>query len=128
MAYSRRRSRREDDDPDDVAELRRGREAPVRTLLRAGLLAALWALPAGAAGPAPAPARVEIPAAPPTAATMAYDLVVLRPLGLVQTVVGGAFFTVFYPVSLVTGGSDHVIDYCVKSPFEQTFQRPLGAL
>jgi hypothetical protein len=54
--------------------------------------------------------------------------VVLRPLGLVQTAVGGAFFAVFYPVSLLTGGSDHVVDACVKSPVEQTFRRPLGAL
>ena len=59
---------------------------------------------------------------------MAFDLVILRPLGLVQTAVGGAFFVVFYPVSLVTGGSDHVVDYCWKSPVHQTFQRPLGAL
>jgi hypothetical protein len=102
----------------------------MRSLLTVGLLVALGALPADAAGPAsaPPPARSEIPSAPPTAATRAYDLVVLRPLGLVQTAVGGAFFAVFYPVSLLTGGSDHVVDACVKSPVEQTFRRPLGAL
>jgi hypothetical protein len=42
--------------------------------------------------------------------------------------VGAAFFVVFYPVALVTGGSDHVVDTCWKSPVHQTFQRPLGAL
>ena len=98
-----------------------------RMLLAAALLSVLWAPPAQAAG-AEAPAATEIPAKPPTIAEQAFDLVILRPLGLAQTAVGAAFFVVFYPVSLVTGGSDHVVDYCWKSPVHQTFQRPLGAL
>jgi hypothetical protein len=96
-------------------------------LLAAALVTVLWAPPAQSAG-TESPAATEIPAKPPTVPEMVFDLVILRPLGLVQTVVGGAFFVVFYPVSLVTGGSDHVVDYCWKSPVHQTFQRPLGAL
>jgi hypothetical protein len=98
-----------------------------RLLLAAALLGALWAPPAHSAG-ARTSATYEIPARPPTIAEKAFDLVLLRPLGLVQTAVGAALFAVFYPVSLVTGGSDHVVDYCWKSPVHQTFQRPLGAL
>ncbi len=98
-----------------------------RMLLAAALLGALWASPAQSAGPE-APAATEIPAKPPTMVEQAFDLVILRPLGLAQTAAGAAFFVVFYPVSLVTGGSDHVVDYCWKSPVHQTFQRPLGAL
>ena len=99
-------------------------------LLAAALFTVLWVPPAQSAGAeAPAaPMTYEAPAKPPTVPEVAFDLVILRPLGLVQTAVGAAFFVVFYPVSLVTGGSDHVVDYCWKSPVHQTFQRPLGAL
>ena len=96
----------------------------------AALFTVLWSAPAQSAGadPPTAPMAYEAPAKPPTVPEMAFDLVILRPLGVVQTAVGAAFFVVFYPVSLVTGGSDHVVDYCWKSPVHQTFQRPLGAL
>lgn len=98
-----------------------------RTLRRrARALAAVTALSAALAafGAAPAAAATE----DPNPASMAYDLVVLRPLGLVQTVVGAGFFAVFYPISLATGGSDHVLEFCILSPVEQTFTRRLGAL
>jgi len=99
-------------------------------LLAAALISLLWAPPAQSAGADPPAARMayEAPAKPPTVPEIAFDLVILRPLGLAQTAVGAAFFVVFYPVSLVTGGSDHVVDTCWKSPVHQTFQRSLGAL
>ncbi len=96
-----------------------------RTLRRHGrALAAATALSAALAAVGAAPAA----AADPNPASMAYDLVVLRPLGLVQTVVGAGFFAVFYPISLATGGSDHVLEFCILSPVQQTFTRRLGAL
>jgi len=55
-----------------------------------------------------------------------FDVAVLRPLGLVQSVVGVAAFAIFYPVSLLTGGSDDVLRACITGPFDQTFRRPLG--
>jgi hypothetical protein len=55
-----------------------------------------------------------------------FDIAVLRPLGFVQSVVGVAAFVIFYPVSLLTGGSDDVIRACITQPFDQTFRRPLG--
>jgi hypothetical protein len=57
-----------------------------------------------------------------------YDLVVLRPLDLIRFVSGAVFFPVAYPVSLVTGGSDFVLDVCIGLPFDRTFRRPLGEL
>lgn len=57
----------------------------------------------------------------------AFDLVILRPLSLTQTVAGLGFF-VFYPVTLVTGGSDQLVDYLWRDPVERTFERPLGDL
>ena len=96
------------------------------------LLTALCAAPAGAAGPYPdgpiGAGPYEAPAKKPNVATISWDLLVLRPLGLVQTVVGVGFFAVFYPIALVTGGSDHVLDYCIVDPGKQTFTRRLGAL
>jgi hypothetical protein len=55
-----------------------------------------------------------------------FDVAVLRPLGFVQSVVGVAAFVIFYPVSLLTGGSDDVTRICITAPFDQTFRRPLG--
>jgi hypothetical protein len=55
-----------------------------------------------------------------------FDIAVLRPLGLVQSVVGVAAYVIFYPVSLLTGGSDDVTRACITGPFDQTFRRPLG--
>ena len=57
-----------------------------------------------------------------------FDALVLRPLGLVQTVVSASIFLVAYPISLVTGGSDDVIEACIEQPVAQTFRKPLGEL
>jgi hypothetical protein len=57
-----------------------------------------------------------------------YDLVVLRPLDLARVVMGAAFFPIAYPVSLLTGGSDFVLDVCISLPIDRTFRRPLGEL
>jgi hypothetical protein len=97
------------------------------------LLTALCAAPVAAAGPYPPDGPIgagpyQAPAAPPNVATVSWDLLVLRPLGLVQVATGVGFFVVFYPIALVTGGSDHVLDSCILQPAEQTFTRRLGAL
>lgn len=55
-----------------------------------------------------------------------YDLVVLRPLGLVQVGMGAAGFFTFYPISLATGGSDFVKDVCITMPVERTFESHRG--
>jgi hypothetical protein len=76
-----------------------------------------------------APARaVSTSEALEASARAAFDLAILRPLGLVQTLVGAAAFVPFYPISLLTGGSEHVMHVCIENPIERTFRRPLGEL
>ncbi|UCE85236.1 MAG: hypothetical protein JSU66_12920 [Deltaproteobacteria bacterium] len=78
-----------------------------------------------ALGSTPAQAReAEAPGWP----VQAYDAVVLRPLGLIQTAAGATAFLLAYPISRLTGGSDHVVDACITGPVDQTFRKPLGEL
>jgi hypothetical protein len=85
-------------------------------------------LPALAVEPASRPAHLERIARPPGVARSAYDLVVLRPLGFLQVVVGTAVALPAYPVSLLFDGEEDVWRACVAEPVERTFQRPLGRL
>ena len=64
----------------------------------------------------------------PDGGRRAYDLLVLRPLGLLQVVVGAAVYVPAYPVSLLVDGEDEVRDICITGPIDQTFRRPLGRL
>jgi hypothetical protein len=52
--------------------------------------------------------------------------VVVRPLGLAATVIGGAVFIVTSPFSLLGGNIKPAYDYLVADPFKFTFNRPLG--
>lgn len=63
-----------------------------------------------------------------TASGMILDLVVLRPLGLVATVVGGAVYVVSLPFSLVGGNARQAGQKLVCEPAQFTFVRPLGDL
>ena len=71
---------------------------------------------------------LERVARPPGVAESVYDLVVLRPLGLVQVVLGAAILVPSYPVALLVDGDEDVWRACVADPVERTFQRPLGRL
>jgi len=92
----------------------------VRCVALAALMVAL--------GSAPAQARDARPAVDRGWPVQAYDAVVLRPLGFIQTAAGATAFLLAYPISLLTGGTDHVIDACITGPVDQTFRRPLGEL
>lgn len=70
----------------------------------------------------------EIPAQEATASTMLFDLVVLRPLGLVGTVLGTAAFVVSLPFSLPTKSTDEAAQKLVVDPATYTFARPLGQI
>jgi ABC-type molybdate transport system permease subunit len=52
--------------------------------------------------------------------------VVVRPLGLAATVIGGAVFIVTSPFSLLGGNVEPAFNYLVADPFKFTFNRPLG--
>ena len=57
----------------------------------------------------------------------AFDLVLLRPLQLVQVVAHVAVFVPAYPMSLPFGGGEDVLDLCITEPIAR-FTRPLGEL
>jgi len=76
---------------------------------------------------APIAARAEDAAAPGVGRVL-WDLAVLRPLGLVQVVVGAVLFVPAYPAALLFGAGDDAIEICIEGPVDQTFRRPLGRL
>ena len=57
---------------------------------------------------------------------MVADMVFLRPLGLVSTVLGSAFFVVSLPFSLLGGNTGDAAQKMVAEPAKYTFNRPLG--
>ena len=57
---------------------------------------------------------------------MAADMVFLRPLGLVSTVLGSALFVVSLPFSLLGGNTGDAAQKMVVDPAKYTFNRPLG--
>ncbi len=52
--------------------------------------------------------------------------VVVRPLGICATVLGGAIFLVTIPFSAIGGNVGDAYNYLLKDPFMFTFNRPLG--
>lgn len=65
----------------------------------------------------------------PSAVAMAADLLVVRPLGLVATVLGTGLFVLQLPLSLVQGEAPaDPARKLVVAPARFTFSRPLGDL
>lgn len=91
----------------------------------AAALALTLAACATTAPPAGAPPRPE-PVLGDRGADMAVDLIVVRPLGLVGTVLGAAGFVVALPFTLPSGSAAETAREWVGRPFEYTFNRPLG--
>jgi hypothetical protein len=54
------------------------------------------------------------------------DLVLVRPLGLVATVLGSAFFVAGLPFEAISGDFHGPAHFLVVEPFRFTFERPLG--
>lgn len=61
-----------------------------------------------------------------TAEAMAADLLVVRPLGIVASVVGTAVFIVSLPFSALGGNTKIACQKLVVDPAKFTFKRPLG--
>jgi hypothetical protein len=61
-----------------------------------------------------------------TAAAMTADLVFVRPLGIVATVLGCAVFVVSLPFSALGSNTREASQKLVKDPAQFTFKRPLG--
>jgi hypothetical protein len=60
------------------------------------------------------------------AVTMGVDLVVVRPLWFVATVLGTAAFILSLPVTLLGGNTGQAAQTLVAAPAKYTFTRPLG--
>jgi hypothetical protein len=54
------------------------------------------------------------------------DVVLVRPLGFVATVIGGGLFVVCLPFALTSGSVKNTADTLVGQPYRFTFKRPLG--
>jgi len=61
-----------------------------------------------------------------SAEAMTADLLVIRPLGIVATVVGSAIFIVSLPFSALGGNTKTACWKLVQDPAKFTFKRPLG--
>ncbi len=90
--------------------------------LIAAVLLITWA-----ASPVLAKRKQSITGEDRNAVSMMFDLVVLRPLGLVATVVGTAFFVVSLPFSILGGNTGEAAKKLMVEPAKYTFSRPLGA-
>lgn len=64
----------------------------------------------------------------PTAEAMTFDLFIMRPLGLVGTVLGTAVYIVALPVNIITWNLVDPARRLVLGPAEYTFVRDLGDL
>jgi hypothetical protein len=60
------------------------------------------------------------------ATDMVVDLVVIRPLGVVTTIVGTALTVVALPITIPTGSVKKSAQALIVKPAEYTFERPLG--
>jgi len=65
----------------------------------------------------------------PSASSMAFDLVVVRPLGAVATVLGVGLFVLNLPLSIVQGEPPSApAQRWIVEPATYTFSRPLGQM
>lgn len=62
----------------------------------------------------------------PSASAIAADLLVLRPVGLIGTILGACGFIIALPVTVPTKKVDSIGQDLVIAPFHYTFERPLG--
>jgi len=62
----------------------------------------------------------------PSGALMIFDVIMVRPIGIVATVVGSVFYVISLPFSLLGENSDEAGQALVKDPAAYTFSRPLG--
>jgi len=64
----------------------------------------------------------------PSAAEIVADIFVLRPAGLIGTILGTAGFVITLPVTLPTKKTESASKLLIITPFDYTFNRPLGKI
>ncbi len=57
---------------------------------------------------------------------IATDVLIYRPAGLILTVGGSALFLLALPVTAISGGTKRTAHTLVETPFNFTFNRPIG--
>ncbi len=62
----------------------------------------------------------------PSGFEVAFDVVVLRTLGLAQLLVGAGFFAIAGPLSWPGGSMGEAYDVFIQVPYDETFTRKLG--
>jgi hypothetical protein len=62
----------------------------------------------------------------PTGTEIIFDLVLIRPLGMVGLALGTSVFVVALPFFLITGSAENAADALVDEPFTFTFVRGMG--
>jgi hypothetical protein len=68
------------------------------------------------------------PEAKPSPAIIVADVLLLRPLVLAGTILGGAAFVISLPVTLPFKTTEPVAKHLVIEPLNFTFERPLGKM
>src|SRR2546421_8667232 len=58
--------------------------------------------------------------------TIAADVFVYRPAGVILTAAGSVLFVAIFPATLISGGTRHTARTLVKTPFKFTFRRSIG--
>lgn len=87
-----------------------------------GMIAALICVPFATS----AQAQDYFEAKEPGGGAMMYDMVVVRPIGIVATAVGSVFWLISLPFSASGDNTDTATKKLVKEPAAYTFKRPLG--
>lgn len=87
-----------------------------------GMIAALICVPFATS----AQAQEYFEAKEPGGGAMMYDMVVVRPIGIVATAVGSVFWLISLPFSASGDNTDTATKKLVKEPAAYTFKRPLG--
>ncbi len=60
------------------------------------------------------------------AGAMAFDFLLIRPFGIVATILGSTIFALSYPFSRYGGNADAAYQKLIMGPVNYTFLRPLG--
>lgn len=70
----------------------------------------------------------EAKATNPSTGAVVADILVLRPLGAVGTILGAAALVATYPVTVALNDTPEAEDFLVMRPLHYTFERPLGQM
>lgn len=71
-------------------------------------------------------AQAEVDNKEPSAGSMTYDLIVMRPLGAAATVLGAGAWVLALPFTAIAKNVPVASQKLVKDPFHFTITRPLG--